>query len=326
MVSQHTNWRRRLVEDLEALRAGKRVPWSRVGNHLDAAWSSDYWQSEGVRSFSRWIRDIARRCEYAESSLWRYLSAVREYRRVSGELRNLGIDVPPPEALPDFVSADNIELLSKLARVAPREVLSSLAIRTVRGEITRNELRQAWRTFRPALAGRTARGRARSRPRVNYSDPQQRESLREAEIVNALELSDGNWTGRTDLRSYRVIAHVRVESHSDEDDGIVFDAVTVIETAEGLLELHGLQCNGLPYLFESLLSEVVRAADFCDFFWLIGRQEDPRVDVNHLPASVGLAIVNGLQINVVREAAPTPRPVRYREAMLETLMMRTLSR
>lgn len=93
---------------------------------------------------------------------------------------------PAPAELPDTVSPENLELLGKLSRFVPDEHLPTLAQRVLTGDITRAELRQTWVAYRPALGGRTARGKGVAVPWVSPIDPKQCLSIVEAQVFTAL--------------------------------------------------------------------------------------------------------------------------------------------
>lgn len=315
----------RLRDDLRALRAGKRLSWSRIGEMLDIVGSYGYWQAEGARSFSAWLRALAHSLGCRESSLWRYRSAARQYKRVSKEMRNWELPIPPPERLPDYVSPENIELLAKLARVAPQDLVHALAARIVRGEITRGELRRTWQIFRPALGSRTARGRGSQPPQINHGDPQQHESALEALIFNALVGSTGAWSGHEGIRLYKAFTCVQPEPlPASAADLNRFDTVVVLRAERDPLEIHGFQCEGTCWVPTCLHDELMRYADYCDYLWVIGEQGMEAIDSTKFPFGVGLAAVHGVQVHVIRPAAPTARPVRYREAMLNSLLTLSL--
>src|SRR5688572_17578688 len=96
------------------------------------------------------------------SGLWRMLKAGQFYN----QLREQQLAAMPAAeaALPELAKLESpagpesFELLEKISRAAPPERMYEWVHKTLAGETKREELRQAWLDYRPALSG-NARGR-----------------------------------------------------------------------------------------------------------------------------------------------------------------------
>jgi len=314
-----------LAKEVRALRSEARPAWSRIGQLLDAVESSRYWERERAASFTEWLRALAHSLGRKERIFWRYLAAARYYQQLWAQLKQRNFDAPALAELPDSVSPGHIELLSRLARAAPPEVVESLAKRVVAREITRAELQQAWQAFRPALGGRTARGRGAVKPRIDRLDPQQREDLLRARVLHALQSSDTFWTGYIDPDRYEVLLEIRCEPVSDHPSGCMFDAVAAVQRKRGPVLLHGIEYVGAANNEVTQL-RIQQAAAYCDYLWVARHEEAGTVDVEWIPEKIGLLLVKGGRLEVVRPARRISREARYREVLAQALLRVLLPR
>ncbi len=314
-----------LRKELRALKSGPVPAWPRIGQVLDDADSWGYWETEGAASFTQWLRSLAHSLGRKERIFWRYLSAARYYKQLQEQLKQRKFDAPTLTELPDGVSPENLELLSKLSRVAPEEVLEPLARRVVEGKISRAELNRAWQAFRPALGGRTARGRGAVKPRLDRKDPRQFERQLKATVCHWLQVIDPRWTGCKYPDSYEVFLQVQPEPVPDRAFSYVFDAVAVVRRQEGPVELHGVEVIGM-FSNESLQLKLSQAAEYCDYLWVAWNEEAGSVNSSRIPESIGLLEDRGGWTVVERRAKRTSQSGRYRENLLAGLLARAIRR
>lgn len=137
-----------LAREIAALTQGQSRSWAHIGYLLDRIDQTDYWRNE-AKSFTEWLKGHAESLGLKESTLWRYLTAGRYYIKLREALTGRGVSCPPLGELPDKVSPENLELLSKLARVAPDNALQRLAEQVISGGGTPRP-----RAVRPPSAGR----------------------------------------------------------------------------------------------------------------------------------------------------------------------------
>jgi hypothetical protein len=311
--------RQRAMQELQHIGSGP-VAWGVIGQFLEMARSSEFWKEEGANSFTEFVRSLAGGCSVA--TLWRYHAAARSFNQLSSKLAKYRIPSGSLESLAHSVSPENIELLGKIARVAPPGVLEPLTKQVLKGAIRREELRRKWHAFRPALAGRTARGRGSAIPRVDQSDPQQYASVLKGMVLNALDGSGPSWTGCEDPVLYKLFLDITPESAPGPSflPGR-FDAVAVLRRKpEGPLELHEVECVGS--IRDAALGRMLSLAEqSCDYVWVASDHE-----AGSLPGiskSVGSLVMKGDQIVVGRPATRTKNPAN-RAALLAALLGRGL--
>lgn len=288
-----------LVEGQAAAR-----PWHRIGLVLDEIDRTEAWR-ESASTFTEWIQKTAPMLGLKEASLWRFLRSCRIYANLRKEMAARGHTLPEAEVLPPQVSAENLELFEKLRRVAPERVTDPLAFALVRGEVTRTQLRTIWLDYRPALAGRTARGvGVVSAPRVDRRDPEAAKSLGEAEALLALR-GDRSWSAMPDADIYAVFSRVGLPTRRTARGGVrrVLDAVVAIRAGEGAdLEFHAFEVRRRP-TGEECGAWFEEIAAYVDYAWIavIGPLEPDAVA--GVPTGLGVAEVRVGQIRVRRPPA-----------------------
>lgn len=232
-----------LASDLAALSRDPRRDWPRIGELLGKVDATEAWR-ESAANFTEWMRDVAApACGLKEASVWRYLRASRIYMNLRRELSERSMTLPPLKLLSPKVSAENLELLDKLRRVAPREITESIARRLVNGQVPRDEIRSLWADYRPAMLGRTAQGRGVKPPKVDRRIPETDGNLTRAYVLSALRRGGAEWTGDSEPEVYSVFADVELPSKSltKEDQRCTVDAVVVVRSnPSATVEFHGV--------------------------------------------------------------------------------------
>lgn len=280
-------------------------PWSQIGDLLDQVDTIGFWQGN-ASSFSEWLRSFAQRLGLKEASLWRYLASARYYKNLANALNKKGIECPQLVDLPGAVSPENLELLAKLERVLPDDVYKETVIRVLNGSITRAELRKIWGAYKPVLGGRTARGIGVEAPRANPADPRQHASLTEGRIFNALMASGPAWLGIKNPYLFEILHHVSPE-FSDSKMRCWLDAVVITSQARrAVTDYHGIEirpdltrCNVSNSQFYARLE---RQRPYCHYVWVALEEFILDLASFELPQYVGVLIVSGSQVQVLRPA------------------------
>lgn len=287
--------------ELKALQRGEHRTWAEIGRLLGSVELHGAWRGE-AGSFTEWLKQFAKRLGKKESSFWRYLTAGRYYIKLRKQMLKRNNEYPLLQNLPDRISPENLELLSKLERVAPPEAIYQFSDRVIAGVATRAELRDAWKIFRPILAGQTARGQLNI-PRFDPSDISQVDCLMEAMVFRALSQKDANWLGNDQSDFCEIFANVWLSlSINQRKMSIGIDAVVVTgQKSKAQLILHCIQVVGMGYLHTTV--EEVLLTKYCDFMWVAMHEkilDDMRANI---PKDVGIMTINdGGFIHMVRPA------------------------
>lgn len=291
---------------ITSLVQGEVRSWGHVGKLLEQVEKSCYWQGEAT-SFSEWLRAFALRLRISESSLWRYLSSARYYQKLRQTLESQGVTCPQVEELPNSVSPENIELLAKLGRVAPEDILKDIATQVVRGSIRREKLRSAWEIYRPALAGRTSRGRNGVVPTVDRTNSKMLESAYEARLLNGITSSGTEWTGIENPYLYKIFLHVAPESKTQVRNIVNFDAIAVVSAKSNTeTEFHGIEIRA-PYLLGvGIFDRLESQRPYSHYIWVATNGGVDDLSNCHIPEYVGLLAVKESHVVVLRQAQRNP--------------------
>ncbi len=313
-----------LNDDLDALSNGKVRSWGQISHLLDQIEQQGTWQTE-AKSFTEWMRNKAQAFDLKQAAFWRYLTAGRYYVQLRETLAAYNVSCPPLEALPDKVSPENLELLSKLARVIPDEGLRRLAGQVIDGSVTRAKLRTTWQAYRPALGGRTAQGGGVGAPRINLNDHIQTESLAMASVLATLTSAGPGWTGGEKPDLYEIFMELRPEYIAPRSGSVVFDAVAVLrEHKNSPLEIHGIEISSRSS--PNMKEKFEGMAPFCSFLWLAIPGGAHDIAKSDIPRFVGVLRVEGNAVVVDRPAGPADLLGTELFAMTKGLLLRTLKR
>jgi len=279
-------------------------PWHRIGELLDDVEKTQAWRGT-AGSFTAWIRTTAPKLGLKEASLWRYLRSYRSYSTLRQDLQARGYVIPELNALPVIVSAENIELFEKLRRAAPEDVTDPIALRLVRGQALREELRTLWLDYRPALAGRTAKGSGAARPRADKQAPDVAQALGEAQGLLALRQGSREWTGYSAPDVYevfgRVLMPVSPSSRAAFTRAEVDAIVAVRGDAQAALQFHAFEIRRQA-LHGDLDRWISLVAPYVDFVWLALLGSAGQTDTMALDPYVGIVEITGARLRVYRPA------------------------
>ncbi len=313
-----------LAREIAALTQDEPRSWAQIGHLLDGVDRTDYWRQE-AKSFTEWLKGRSESLGLKESTLWRYLTASRYYIKLRDTLTGRGVSCPPLGELPGKVSPENLELLSKLARVAPDDVLQRLAEQVISGGITRAELRTAWQAYRPALGGRTARGLGVPPPRINLRNREQFESLTEAMVLTSLASGDPSWSGIRNPDFYELFMQISPESVGAVPRRYTFDAVAVVrERKNDPLQIHGIEIAGGFHLNWS--GKLEGMAPYFDFLWVAVPEQAERMEKLDTPDFVGVLRVMSGRVVVERPARQSALLGSRVLEMTKGLLLKTLKR
>jgi hypothetical protein len=279
--------------------------WGQVSAILIKAERTGEWQS-GAGSFTEWLESVGREIGVKEATLWRYLSAGRYYQDLRKTLRNR-ITAPVLGQLSAAVSPENIELLEKLERVIPKDLFADFSERVVTGNIKRRELREMWNVYRHVLEGRNARGRGKTRPRIDPRDPWQSELQAQAKVVTLLSAKP-NWTGTSSPHFFHVVREIKIEQIDAR-----FDVLALVrETRQSRLLFFGVEVISsvdvkIPEISWKLsrLSRLSRLYPYCDRVWLALAQKPENALLKRIPEFIGILYVENGEIIVKRAAGPS---------------------
>jgi DNA-binding transcriptional regulator YdaS (Cro superfamily) len=289
-----------LANELTTLLNRQAYSWAKVSSLLQRVERTGHWESQ-AESFTDWIRFMARQLGVTESTLWRYLGAGRYYQQLRKRLQASNIDSPTLEKLQNIVSPENLEILEKIERVVPRKRMQEIAQRTIAGKVTRHELRELWKTYRPVLQGRTARGRGTKTPKVDLADERQHKVHTEATVINILMSTSPEWTGIRAPDFYRVMRDIKIPNAFGSEKSIFDVLVLVRETPTSPLLTIGVEVKAGTAKKEWAMT-LCKLAYYCDRLWLVLADKIRSEDLGTIPEFVGLLRADKGKLKVKRLA------------------------
>lgn len=127
--------------------------WLRVAKLLDKIEQKELYQVK-ARSFTVYVKDLAKRSGINVSTLWRARSGARIYMEMN--------KIPSIDNIEDNsvnTTPEQLEMYSKVRTIAPEDIVQEVKEKMLKGEGMRHELKELWKIYRPLKGGKTERGR-----------------------------------------------------------------------------------------------------------------------------------------------------------------------
>jgi hypothetical protein len=287
-----------LKERIASASESNPASWVEVGQILNDVEKTSYW-SVSAGSFSAWLKaEEASAFGLGHASLWRFFSCVRLYAQLRSQLTQHGTKLPPLKSVASTLSPESVELLGKLARVVSSADLARFAVGVLDGTVTRDSLRLAWQTYRPALKGKTSRGRGNDIPRLDADDADQVLQQKQAGLINELRVSSGSWVG--DQRSNQFRAFVNVSMGPGETSPRFDLVLAVREDDRDAPTIHAviIECKETKAKPETLSA----LSGYCDYLWVATAERLPRATALSIPSSTGILLWQDPGVTVMRRA------------------------
>jgi len=293
---------KQIEKELHLVEKGESRSWGQLFLLLDSVDRTNYW-IRAADSFTSWIEKNSACMHVKPAMAWRILASGRFVQQIASRVAKSGIDIPPLDKLPNAVSPENIELLSKLARAIPDDVFLELARRVFAGDVKRSELRSTWETFRPVLKGQTARGRGTPPPRLNLKDPDQYRSVQEAIVLETFKAAGPSWLGVDNPTLYKFFIHVNPQGYKIPFGSFLLTAVAILKPIGEDLQYHGICMPNYSKRIDSLYASRL---SYCDYLWVFDlasfNQHAMSIDLDRIPPGIGVIKVANGNIQVLRTA------------------------
>ena len=277
------------------------------------------------RSFSFFIKELAKARGKTESTYWRLVKAGEIYVQTRNSSVPQGSELPELTDPAIMATPESIEIVEKIRRAAPAEIANEIAYKAMRGLISRSELRDVWEAYRPILKGKNARGRQYDSPWFNQHDPEMLQAQDRANRIAPVVLSDPDWLGlKQSPYSYRVMnifAHGRFQS-------LLSAVAALAETAESPILLHGFYTSNSPFPLQNRsVAEGDVPDDFplfaVNFVWFVCAETPKPSEIEPLPDHVGI-IICGEPVQIKRPAKLLQPMIPARERLLSELLRESL--
>ena len=295
--------------------------WGSLAAELIRVEKMGDWKRFG--SFSGYIANLAEATKKTKSSFWRVLSAGHDYLQLRKKLDPAGKHLPKLDDPAIKASPESLEILRKISRVAPTELVTDLERRTMDGTISRRELRNLWETYRPVLGGKTARGRGMPAPRYDKKNWGMRRKLIEANILAQIVQNGPEWLpfGNATVDVYKVV-HI---SGNDILRGLypsAPDMVVLYADQQTPLTIHGIEAVS-DVRNNAVLRHYDEKGTVADCLWFATAEPLGKADVASIPEEIGLLLIKGDSVEVVRSPQPAWTRRLDQEDFLRALLRET---
>lgn len=284
-----------------------RADWGKLALLLLEIDKSDSWRP-AYRSLTAFIRAAAQAMDVQESVLWRLLGAARYYVSLGPAYDSLAL--PPLVEAAKSAGPEQLELIEKIARVAPRRVVGELLSRALSGDLPRDQIRRAWQLYRPATEGNTARGAAlRGQIAARRARSPSRDLVGRGSALFALIQASAEWTGVKNASSYKTFGDPLLPPYPNGAGRALPDILAVVRPAgESDCQFHFVDFVGkhLAQPGRVLASRYDDWLPFADFIWVLSESDSKEIAIG-LPAYVGILQFRGKTAHVVRPATHDPR-------------------
>jgi hypothetical protein len=299
-----------IKKDIRALESGE-LDWAHASLILIRIRDNELWRPE-ASSFSDFLKQLSIKTHRKINTYWRTIGSGEYYLRA--QKKRPFLKLPALATIGKSVSPENLELIEKIARVAPDAMIDEFLLGLVDGKIGRTRLKNTWDIFRNAVE-KTENIYIR---RKDFKQPQK---AKKSFIVDALLVSEllklgSKWCCQVTPEVYKFFSYVRVSAKALGVHYLLFiDAVAVVqEQSGGEVEIHGVfaasmnEEEGMGWNLRE--NELTAYRQFLDRSWIavLGPVEEEIVAT--IPAHAGVIEITHLDgtqkfAKIIRRPSPT---------------------
>ncbi len=294
--------------------------WGIVAAQLLRVKQTGEWK-EYAKSFSAYITGLSVQSKKSRSVFWKLLVAGRVYNSLLTEFDPKAGNFRRLEEVRHSPSPTSLELLDKISRVAPEDVIKDLREKTLKAEVGRDYLLPIWSLYRPLLVGKTKRGRGAPAPRRDSEDESFEIPLFEANALVLFKKAGPESMGLVhNPYLYRVMSvsknpHIATLGKYRPDIIVLYAA-----TQSDPVTIHGIEVRGSYPLAKETIEHILHEIETeFDFFWIATAEENFDDTAMSLPKSIGLLGLDN-SLRVIRPAVKICRQSNPTEAFLKSLL------
>lgn len=278
--------------------------WGPLSHLIGKVHQGELWRPE-FANFSEWMTYLSEAFDISRARCWRYKKAGSYYNT----LRANNDSMCELYDLPEYVSAEALEILERLERVAPKNVTENIKDQVLKGQISIRTLKQTWAAYRPALEGATSRGRGRAEFPAKVRDSIQFE----AESILALT-QDRAWTGKASPARCVVLPNVE-----DKEQRLVYDGLALVQLSlDSPVEIHVFELHSRVGL--GPIEHLKSPQPYADYCWLVLPEADAKSLRTPKKNTYGVIGLDDGKINIHSEASK----VKHHDADTEPFMRELL--
>lgn len=278
--------------------------WTHFYTLMKEVEEQELWRAAGQNSFTAWVKNFCINNKIHESIIWSRKKAGKVYERYAEEQKKKGIKVPSIESV--NVPADTLVLLDKISSKAP-EIATSLTEKALNRELSRSDLREAYKSIREKSDGSPAAA----------ADPKATPKENAAEIVTATKivsaLTNEEWLGRRKEKKYFKTSFER-DKYKSFTEFPVYTGTTRksrridVLVAENLtsenvwdLNIHGIEIKVSKSDLEKD-QKFSEYSEFVDFMWLAIPEDLIECAKHNKFNSCGIIVIKNGKAKILEQA------------------------
>lgn len=322
----------KIQKELKHLVEQDKNSWARFYLLLKKVEDEQLYKELDFKSFTAWLKDFALKNKIHESVLWNKKKAGKVYERYIETKKEQGIEVPKIEDAK--VGVDSLVLLDKISK-KNADLGAELTEKAINKEITRADLRNAYKTIRGDLKKDTTDNKVTEKDNVlkengnddiiNAESKEDHENnVTAANIVMAL--SNHNWLGEKEVvtgfkgkpveRKYKALTEFPVYTGTTKKsrriDVLVAENIKAKEHYN--INLHGVEIKVSKWDFLND-TKYTEYADFVDRLWIAVPHNLLEVCKENTPKGVGVLIFKDGAIEIYRKAKKLD-PIERQQALI----------
>lgn len=295
-----------------------------------------YEQKENCKSFTQWVNMLAKDLHVHASGLWAKLKAGRTYAAYAERAEKRGMIAQRAEDV--AVSVDTINLCATIAGKSV-ERQDSLLDRAIRGELSRQDLREAARAKSAESARKYEKGLFNSEKKEevqkaqNKQNPEEQQGITAADIIVALKSSSWIEYVEKSFERDEYITKVRklyaefpvytgTSRSARRMDAVILENISARERDEIVIRGVEIKTSVSDLMHDEKMTEYT---DFCDLFYIAipaGDDELKKAVQAVMLPEWGLIEVSEGEENVYNYVAEVTIPAKKNQGVLRD---RTLS-
>lgn len=276
----------------------------------------ELWKEISENSFTSWVKNFCIKNKIHESIIWNRKKAGKVYETYEKVKRERGEEVISLEHA--NVSVDALVLLDKINKMSP-ELATELTEKAINNEITREDLRNAYKTVRRDLQPEANELKSTNLNEKKELKNESSINITAALIVNAL--SNSKWLGVTQIRKpfktsfeqdkYKLFTEFPVFTGTSKKSRRIDVLVSENLTSESWeLNVHAIEIkvNKYDLLNDKKYSEY---AEFADYVWLAVPKELVTFAMETKFDNCGIIEINNTDIKIVEQAKYSPGLLKF---------------
>lgn len=277
--------------------------WGPLAQHIIDTQKNELWHPD-FTSFSDWMAFLSEQFGISRARCWRYRKAGTYYHT----LKSKDDSLPELIDLPEYVSAEALEILERLERVAPDRVTEDIKEKVLNGRVSIRTVKKTWEAYRFAMEGQTNRGGNEYVVRAEVK----KSSSYQAEAILALS-QNKKWSGKTSPARCPVFHNVY-----DRTKKINYDALSLVQyELDEAVHIHAFEIlsqGQLPsgYSFATPDSSI-------DFEWIVMPDKHAK-DYAATEPHKGVIGIGEKTLSIYKTAVRHERPMNSEQTFMRDLI------